>query len=169
MRTLCIAIIMLYIGCTTAWGQEELSLDPLGFFQHRIALQYEHYFHNGNSLSFYTPFLECDNTIGVGLGCQYKVSLSFLMPTIDSTLQKIRLGVGGHVSVQNEILGIYGCFSVNYKAYFNQAWFQWLGSKMFIEPKVELLFGRDFHAYIGINVGGMLSQYIDPSQLLPVK
>ena len=163
-----IAILML-LCATTLRGQDELSLDPLGFLQHRIALNYEHTFKNLHSVSCYAPFLECDNTIGVGIGCQYKVPLTTFGSVIDSAWQDFKLGVGGHLSVQNQILGIYGCFSVNYKTYFNQAWFQWLGSKMFIEPKVELLFGRDFHAYIGINVGGMLSQYIDPSQLLPVK
>lgn len=169
MRTLCIAIIVLCIGCTTVWGQEELSLDPLGFFQHRIALQYEHYFHNGNSISFYAPFLECDNTIGAGLGCQYKINLALLTPTIDSVLQKIRLGVGGHVSVQNEICGIYGCFSAGYKWYFNQDNFSWLGSKVFIEPKVEVLFGSDTHIFIGVNIGSVLSKYINPKELLPCK
>ena len=163
-----IAILML-LCATTLRGQDELSLDPLGFLQHRIALNYEHSFKNLQSISFYAPFLECDNTIGVGLGCQYKIPIMSLGLMVDSAWQNFRLGVGGHLSVQNQILGIYGCFSANYKIYFDQSLFRWLGQKMFVEPKVELLFGSDFHAYIGLNVGGMLSQYIDPSQLLPIK
>ena len=153
----------------TLRGQDELGLDPLGFLQHRIALTYEHSFSNLQSILFYAPFLECDNTIGVGLGCQYRIPVTFFSPAMDSTWQNFRLGVGGHLSVQNQILGIYGCFSTGYKVYFRQSWFKWLGRTMFLEPKVELLFGSDFHAYIGVNVGGFLSRYIDPSQLLPIK
>lgn len=163
-----IAILML-LCVVSLKGQDELSLDPLGFLQHRIALNYEHTFKNNNSLSFYAPFLECDNTIGVGLGCQYKIPVLFFGQWIDSSLHNVRLGIGGHLSVQNQILGVYGSFSINYKVYFDQSLFTWLGKKMFVEPKVELLFGSDFHAYIGVNIGGILSQYVNPEQLLPVK